>query len=183
MKNIILCFFLTVSCLVLKAQVGSIFPEISGKTLTDKEITLPAHTKGKITLVGIAYSKKSDDLLKAWHTPIYNTFINPTQSSFVPTEQYDINMYFVGLLRGLADLVGEKIVKEIKSKTDVKLHPNVLIYEGNIKEYKEKLSLDSKELPYFFVLDKSGKILYSTSGAYSDKKLDEIIELVEAATE
>jgi len=165
------------------AQVGNMFPDISGTTLKDKSMTIPTHTKGKVTLLGVAYSKKSDDLLKEWHTPMYETFINPPKSALVPTDDYDVNMYFIGMLRGLADVVGDKIVKEMKSKIDTKLHPNVLVYEGNIKEYKETLKLGDKELPYFFVLDKTGKIVYATSGAYSENKMDDIIEAVEKFSE
>ncbi|MCS7004149.1 MAG: hypothetical protein NZM38_02350 [Cytophagales bacterium] len=177
MKKII--FLLSLFSQSVWGQIGLLFPEIEGITLKEKKMSIPSSTKGKVTLVGIAYSKKSDELLKEWHNPMYETFINPPKSVLVPTDEYDVHMYFIGMLRGLADVVSDKIIKDMKVKIDSKLHSNVLVYEGSIKEYKELLKLGEKELPYFFVLDKNGKIVYTTSGAYSDAKMDDIVEVVE----
>jgi predicted transcriptional regulator len=38
--------------------------------------------------------------------------------------------------------------------------------------------MDQKDIPYIFVLDKDGKIIYQTSGAYSDEKIEKMDELV-----
>ena len=37
-----------------------------------------------------------------------------------------------------------------------------------------------KNLPYFFVLDEEGKIVYATSGLYSEKKMSNIEEILDA---
>ncbi|WP_375579853.1 hypothetical protein ABWH96_01885 [Marivirga tractuosa] len=39
-------------------QVGESFPEMTGSSLTDEEITVPSATQDKMTLIGIAFSKK-----------------------------------------------------------------------------------------------------------------------------
>jgi len=51
-----------------------------------------------------------------------------------------------------------------------------LFYKGSLDPYKKHLK--DKHKPYFFVLDDQGKIVYSTSGRYSEKKLDKIESLV-----
>jgi predicted transcriptional regulator len=61
---------------------------------------------------------------------------------------------------------------------DEKLHPHVMVYSGSMSDYDDILGLEDKELPYFFVLDKEGKIIYATDGKASNKKLNDIDELV-----
>ena len=161
------------------AQKGKVFPAVSGETLTDKNVTVPSSTKGKYTLVGVAYSKKSDDLLKGWYSPLYNTFISPPTSSLFPQDDYDINMYFIALMKGIYKVADKGITKKMKDGIDKKFHDNVLIYQGKINEYKKELKLGEKDLPYFFVLDKNGNIVYHTSGAYSDKKKFDIQSAIE----
>src|SRR5690606_37829932 len=43
------------------AQVtGKVFPSMTAETIDDEEVALPESTKGKYTLIGLAYSKKSE---------------------------------------------------------------------------------------------------------------------------
>ncbi len=157
------------------AQVGSMFPDIELERLSDdKKIKLPLAAKGKITLVGVAYSKKSDELLKPWFEPVYKTFVEPDKGLF--TLEYDVNIYFIGMIKGVAQIAGEKIEREMREGIDKKLQPYVHLYKGAIGQYKDALKLGQKDLPYFFVLDEKGKIIYATSGAYSEDKLEEVID-------
>ncbi len=173
-KHTLFTFFLLYAY-SLQAQTGTQFPDIETERLSDqKTVKLPAAAKGKITLIGIAYSRKSDELLKPWFEPVYTTFVKPEKGLF--TVEYDVNIYFIGMIRGVAQVAGEKIEKEMREGIDPKLQPYVHLYRGAIGTYKEALKLGQKDLPYFFVLDESGKIIYSTSGAYSEEKLEEVID-------
>jgi hypothetical protein len=62
---------------------------------------------------------------------------------------------------------------------DPQLLPNILFYKGELKPYKEALDFEKRDIPYFFVLDATGKIVYATSGAFSEAKLDSIEEVIE----
>jgi len=179
MKQLSLIVILVFLSFLSFAQKGKVFPVVSGKTLTNKNISLPSNTKGKYTLIGVAYSKKSDDLLKGWYSPLYNTFISPPTSSLFPQDDYDINMYFIALMKGIYKVADNTITKKMKQGIDKKFHDNVLLYQGKIKDYKKELKLGEKDLPYFFVLDKNGKIVYHTSGAYSDRKKFNIQSAIE----
>jgi hypothetical protein len=55
----------------------------------------------------------------------------------------------------------------------------VLFYKGELKPYKEALDFEKKDIPYFFVLDKTGKIVYATSGKYTTAKMDQIENVLE----
>jgi hypothetical protein len=155
------------------------FPEISGKTLSDKTISIPKSTNGKFTLVGMAYSKKSEDNLKTWFQPIYTTFIQQQEGGLFPQESYDVNIYFIPMITGIKQSAGDKIEDKMKKNVDKELHAHVLLYEGELKPYKDQLKMTEKDEPYFFVLDDKGKIVYNCSGAFNQKKLEKILEIIE----
>src|SRR5690606_30631005 len=100
-RNIIFTFLLAFNINILYAQVGDTFPDLDGTTLTDKDIKLPVDTKGKFTLVGMAYSKKSEVDLKTWFAPVYNTFIHKSSSSLFGDVGYDINVFFIPMFTGV----------------------------------------------------------------------------------
>ena len=52
-----------------------------------------------------------------------------------------------------------------------------------MKAYKKALNFKGRDLPYFFVLNPAGEIVYATSGKYSERKMQEIIEAVDEALE
>lgn len=165
---------LTLSTAAAWAQKNQPFPSVAGTTLSGKSMSLPNQVKGKPTLVAVAYSKKSDELLQQWYEPIYTTFIDPPQMALFADDPYDVNMYFVALLKGISKLATDKITRQMENGINRKYHDNVLLYQGNISQYKQALNLGQKDLPYFFVLDETGRIVHHTSGAYSDRKLYEI---------
>lgn len=156
------------------AQVGKTFPELIGETLNDKKITIPTQTKGKYTIICMAYSSDSENDLKTWLNPAYNKFIAKTEMF-----SYDVNLYFVPMFTGVNVAGANKAKKEILKDTDKELHPYVLFYTGGIDTYKKELGMEKKDLPYIFVLDKEGKIVYSTSGYYTEAKMDALEEVLE----
>ena len=92
---------------------------------------------------------------------------------------YDVNVYFIPMFTGVnAAATGTAKKKAIKN-VDPQLLPYILFYKGELKTYKEALDFEKKDIPYFFVLDASGKIVYATSGKFSEAKLDEIEESIE----
>jgi hypothetical protein len=152
------------------------FPDIEGKCLNEKMMSIPNDTKGKMTLVGIAFSKKSEEDLRTWFRPTYSTFINPPKSSLIPVDDYDVNLIFIPMLKGLAKGASGKIFSEMQEGIDKEFHPHVMLFDGNFIPYKNELNFGEKDLPYFFVLDAEGKILYETSGAYTEEKFEEITD-------
>jgi hypothetical protein len=167
-----ICLLIFVSA---QAQKGKTFPTMTGTTLEDKQVSLPKDTKGKYTLVGIAYSQKADEALKGWFQPVYETFIQDSE--------YDVNTYFVGMISGIKEAVAGTIEKKMKKGIDPVLHKHTLIYTGPIGDFKDGLGLKEKDTPYFFLLDKDGKVVYTTSGAYADSKLEKAEEILDEASE
>jgi len=179
MKRVGLLIFATVLTLSAMAQVtGKMFPAMEVETVEDKKVNLPQDVKGKYTLLGLAYSKKSEDELNSWFQPVFEKYIQKTKG-ILAGFTYDVNVYFVPMFTGInAAATGTAKRKAIKN-IDPQLLPYVLFYKGELKPYKETLEFDKKDVPYFFVLDPTGKIVHATMGKYTEDKMDEIEAVLE----
>ncbi len=172
------------ACLALSlqvsAQVGKTFPALKAETVESKVVNLPKDTQDKYTLLGLAYSKKSEKDLLTWFNPIYQKFVHkPKKPGLFSAFAYDVNVFFVPMFTGVNAAATGTAKKKAMKNIDPRLLPHILFYKGAIKPYKEKLGLQKKDVPYFYVVDKSGKIVYSTTGAYSESKMDKIEEAVD----
>ncbi len=158
--------------------IGKMFPEMEAETVEDKKVKLPLEAKGKYTLLGLAYSKKSEDELNSWFQPVFEKFIQKT-NGLMSGFGYDVNVYFIPMFTGInAAATGTAKRKALKN-IDPQLLPYVLFYKGELKPYKESLDFEKKDIPYFFVLDADGKIIFATSGKYSEGKMDQVEAVME----
>lgn len=178
-KQLLPILFLSLTSQLLSAQViGKMFPDMEAETVEDKKINLPTDTKGKYTLLGLAYSKKSEDELNSWFNPVYNKFIRKA-TGLLAGMGYDVNVYFVPMFTGVNAAATGTAKKKAVKNVDPQLLPYILFYRGELKTYKEALDFEKKDVPYFFVLDKEGKIVYATSGRFTPDKLDDIEDSME----
>ena len=179
MKKIGLLMFCFVLCNGVFAQVtGKMFPDMEAETVEDKKVKLPLDIKGKYTLLGLAYSKKSEDDLNSWFQPVFEKYIQKT-TGLMSGFGYDVNVYFVPMFTGInAAATGTAKRKALKN-IDPQLLPYVLFYRGELKPYKESLEFDKKDVPYLFVLDPTGKIVHATIGKYTEDKMDAIESVIE----
>jgi hypothetical protein len=160
--------------LAAHAQVGKMFPELTGETLNDAKKSIPSSTKGKYTIICMAYSSDSENDLRTWLQPTYDKFIAKTEMF-----SYDVNLYFVPMFTGLNIAGAGKAKKQLKEETQADLQPYVLFYTGDIDAYKKELGMDKKDTPYIYVLDKDGKVVYATSGVYTDNKMENLEDKLE----
>jgi hypothetical protein len=179
MKKLLMIFIMNACVFRAIAQViGTSFPEMIAETVDDKKVTLPLDVSGKYALIGLAYSKKSEDELNSWFSPIFNKFIRKPEGMMAGMG-YDMNVYFVPMFTGVNAAATGTAKKKALKNTDPQLLPYILFYKGELKKYKEALDFERKDIPYFFVLDPTGKIVYATSGAYSEAKMDAVEEVIE----
>ncbi|MGM0579503.1 MAG: hypothetical protein ACQETL_02410 [Bacteroidota bacterium] len=164
---------------VSNAQVGESFPEMTGTSLTDEEITVPSATQDKMTLIGIAFSKKAEDDLKTWFQPVWEKFIREADpDALIPEMKPDVNVVFIPMFTGLKRGASGSAMRKMQKDVDKKLHPHVIIYSGKMGDYEDQLNMTEKDQPYFYVVNKEGEIIYATAGRSSMKKLNEVEELV-----
>ena len=83
-KKILLPLLFFVIWIESSAQViGKTFPAMEAETVEDKKVKLPEDVKGKYTLLGLAYSKKSEDELNSWFQPVFEKFVQFALSNFL----------------------------------------------------------------------------------------------------
>jgi hypothetical protein len=176
-------FFLWLCSLLLMGNsfaqvIGKAFPEMIAETVDDKKVNLPQDVKGKYTLLGLAYSKKSEDELNTWFNPVFSTFIQK-QTGPIQGFSYDVNVYFIPMFTGVnAAATGTAKRKAIKN-VDPQLLPYILFYKGELKKYKQELDFERRDIPYFFVLDPDGKIVFATEGSYNAAKMESIEAVID----
>jgi hypothetical protein len=174
--TVLALFFVVIS---LNAQViGKKFPTMVAETVEDKQVSLPEGVAGKYTLLGLAYSKKSEEDLGSWFQPVFERFIQKS-TGLMAGFTYDVNVYFVPMFTGVNAAATGTAKKKAAKSIDPQLLPYLLFYKGELKPYKEALDFEKKDVPYFFVLDPSGKIVYATSGKYTDDKMEEVESKIE----
>lgn len=158
--------------------IGKTFPALTAETVEDKKVSLPDDVKGKYTLIGMAYSKKSEEELNSWFEPVFSKFIQKS-NGLMAGLMYDVNVYFVPMFTGVNAAATGTAKRKAAKNIDPQLLPYILFYKGELKTYKEALDFEKKDIPYFFVLDPQGKIVFATSGAYTDEKMDAVEEKIE----
>ncbi|MFY0601365.1 MAG: hypothetical protein JXR03_16950 [Cyclobacteriaceae bacterium] len=176
MKSILLSILLLAAFGSGVAQKGKLFPDLEGESLTHGSINIPSETMGKYTLVGIALSKKSEGSLKTWFNPVYQQLIKEPDAGSLFAFSYDVNVYFIPMVTGAKRPAYQKVMDKVEKDVDKQLHPHVLFYKGSLNTYKDALNITDKNVPYFYLIDKEGKIVYATKGAYSDSKLQKIVD-------
>jgi hypothetical protein len=179
MRSLLVIIILAISFKYSNAQViGKPFPAIEAQTVEDKKIVLPESALGKYTLIGMAYSKKSEDELNSWFQPVFGRFIQKSKGLF-SAFTYDVNVYFIPMFTGVNAAATGTAKRKAAKNIDPQLLPYILFYRGELKTYKEALDFEKKDIPYFFVLDPEGKIIFATSGKYTDAKMEAIEEKIE----
>jgi hypothetical protein len=158
--------------------IGKTFPSLLAETVEDKKVMLPESAKGKYTLIGLAYSKRSEAELNSWFQPVFGKFIQKPKGLFSGFT-YDVNVYFVPMFTGVNAAATGTAKRKAAKNIDPQLLPYILFYKGELKTYKAALDFEKKDIPYFFVLDPEGKIVYATSGKYSEAKMGAIEENIE----
>lgn len=158
--------------------IGKMFPDLEAETIEDKRVKLPSDVRGKYTLLGLAYSKKSEDELNSWFQPVFEKFIQKNKGLFEGFG-YDVNVYFVPMFTGINAAATGTAKRKAMKNVDPQLLPYILFYKGELKTYKDALDFEKKDIPYFFVLNTEGKIIYATTGRYTGKKMEEVEAVLE----
>lgn len=171
-KSIILVLIFSFP-IILFAQT---IPEIDGVTADNKKIKIPQDIKGKYSLLCFASSQKAQADLESWLDPIYQKFIAKTG---LMDDAYDLNLFFIPIVTTSNAAFANSMKKKLKENTQSDLLPNILFCQGNEEEILKPLKMLNSDIPHFILLDKNAKIIYRTSGKYTEEKFDAIDELIE----
>ena len=152
----------------------SVFPSISCTNLKDEVIQLPSAISGKRTVIAMMLSLKADKMMQKWNQPLYRALLADGAGGMMGGNMYNANLYFVGVVKGLQKLALPEIIKKAKKEVDVKYHPFFMYTNAEIDLLIKAIDIKNVDEPQFIVLETDGKILYKTSGEYSDDKLNDI---------
>lgn len=166
-----LCF-----CLSSIAQTKGQFPKLDGHTLEGPAISVPIAGTKKFTIVGICYKRAAEEDLKTWIQPMYDIFVaKPKGTDYFDVGSYfDVNYFFIPLISGF-----KKAAADFKASTQPELWKNVVDCDTDIKLLKEQLKPTDDGVPYFYVIDLTGKIVEVVSGKYTEDKMDKIQEVID----
>jgi hypothetical protein len=150
------------------------FPSVDTETLDGEIVTIPDAFSGHFTLIGVGTSKKAEDELKTWQIPVYNKFIAKTG---LMDDMYDVKVCFLPLFTGVAKAAKNKVVKKLQENNESVVYDHLYIYSG-AREPFEAFGIDDKSTPYFFLLDKSGKVVWKAEGEFRQVYIDKIEEVL-----
>ncbi|MDG1780633.1 MAG: hypothetical protein P8H59_06765 [Flavobacteriales bacterium] len=179
-KSTVTLVALLLSATILFAQKGVQFPEMPCESLDNQTVVIPTDTKDKLTIVGMAYSKKAESALKSWYTPMYDKFI---LKRGIFDAMYDVNFFFVPMYTGTKKMAFEISMKKMRESNRKDLYPYLLFYKGGLEPYVEVLNMKEKNLPYLFVIDQEGKVVYYAKGLYTEKKMEDLEEVLDSFIE
>lgn len=160
----------------LFAQEGNRFPMIVADNLNNKQITLPTDHNGQFAVIGVAFSEDAQDDLYTWGPPVHTLFLDKDGLNAMV---YDVKVNLLLLFTGVNKAAFNKAEKMIQDGTEDTYRDHILLYKGEMGNYRDELAMKDRKVPYVFVLDKEGTIIYSTSGRYTSSKMEKIAELVE----
>lgn len=154
----------------LQCQVGSTFPSMEMEDLNGRSIDMPAAIESEYALIGLATTKKAEDELRTWQVPVYNKYV---AKSGMMDELFDVAVYFVPVFTGANKAAKSQVVKKLKENNEKIVKDHLLIYSGD-KSALDKLGIEDKKTPYFYLVNSNGMVLWSAEGAFRQKYLEEI---------
>ncbi len=169
----LLIFFCVLS--TTNIDVAAHFPNLTGETLDGKSLTIPIDCAGKKTIIGMAYSQKAQEDMMTWYEPAFEKFVLKVGMF---DYQYDVKLFFVPMFIRLNQAAYESTLKDLRKQNRRDLFPYVLFYKGELTPYESSLNMQDKSSAYIFVLNEKGDVIHSTNGAYSEKKMEEIEEML-----
>jgi hypothetical protein len=110
--------------------------------------------------------------------PLYDQFIAKEEGVF-SASNFEGNFYMVAMLGGAASLAGKGLADKAKSKVDAELQPHIVLYNGDSKGFAKAIGATDKSTPYFVLISAKGAVLKVVQGAYTEEKLDALLELAD----
>lgn len=163
-------------CLMAAFTKGQTVPSFTGTTAGNKQIDIPSASMGKYALLCFASSRKAQADLETWLDPVYNRYIAKT--GFMD-DMFDVDVFFIPVFGGGEGALQATVKRKFRETAQADLWPHLVFADGNMKEVLSTLKMSDESVPHFVFLNKDGKIVYRTSGAYTEEKFDAIDDLVE----
>lgn len=157
-----LCFY--VDLFALNNVVGKSFFPQTGKTLSGKQVNLPDLFKNKFAFIAYGFSRKCQNDFDSWLIPFRKRYQSNNQVSYLEIpmigEKSKVQRFF--------------IQTGMKAGINKKLHDHIMVFFGDLAVYKYFYGFSQINVGYFFLVDKSSKIIWQYMGEASLESLDEL---------
>jgi hypothetical protein len=157
--------------LALLTRGQDTFPTITGERTDGSTVQLPAASKGRHLIVGMAYGQQAGPLLEEWYGPAYLRFV---EKHGLFASELEADVYFIPLFVGLNKTAYGSSMKRLREEGDPDVAKRVLFVKEDADAIRGALGLKDKETPYIFVVDPSGRIVHREQGRFSEEKLEAI---------
>ncbi len=154
--------------------MGETFPSVETEMISGQIVNLPGDFSQEFVLVGIGTSKKAEDDLRTWQTPIYNKFVAKTG---MMDDMYDVQVCFLPLFTGASKAAKPKVMKRLKENNESLVVDHLYVYAGDRAPFKE-FGLTQRSTPYFFLLNRDGVVLWQAKGDFRQSYFDEIEDIL-----
>jgi hypothetical protein len=136
-------------------QVGYAFPALSGRTITDHSLTLPASSTEKPTVLVFSFSRTAGKDARLWSEHLAKDFPDT------------VSAYGVIQLESAPKLLRRLAISGIKSSMSVPVQNRTIVLYRDDQLWKQRLGVKDESRAYAVLLDRSGTICWMNSGAFS----------------
>lgn len=157
---IILSLICRADSAVLPLHLGDTFPDLTGETLSGGSLRLPSAATGKIAVVSFSFSKAAGKDSRIWRGRLSKDFgANGAVTDFAVIMLEEAPKF----LRGM-------IVSGIKSGMPSSLRDTAMVLYRDEALWKQRLAVSSEGRAYQILLDPRGRILWMSSGSFTDEE-------------
>jgi hypothetical protein len=150
------------------------FPNVETETINGETVMVPESFSGNFVFIGVGTGKKAEDELRTWQIPVYNKFIAKTG---LMDGMYDVKVCFLPLFTGAMKLAKNDVIRKLKENNESLILDHVYVYSGDRGPFEE-IGIDDKKTPYFFLLNRDGKIVWEGKGSFKQSYFDRIDEIL-----
>ncbi|MBV8115087.1 MAG: hypothetical protein JO300_10120 [Silvibacterium sp.] len=162
-------FYSTAAIAQTPLHTGDSLPEISGQTLSGKQLTLPADAAGKLAVVSFTFSKTGGKDSSAWSQRIEKDF--PAMG----------HPYTLMMIEAAPKFVRGIIISSSKKGMPEQAQDRCIAMEKDEDAWKKRIGFTDDNKAYVFLLAPDGHILWKSSAAFSDAEYANLKkEIIEA---
>lgn len=157
-----LCQFLSNAFANGWAVEPTTFPSFNATSLKGKSWQVPANLSGQKNILIVAFTDKKQPEIDSWFSPL-----RALQANHPGLEYYEIPV-----LPEKYAMSRPFIDRYMRGKVpSANTQERVLPWYTNIGEFVSRLKIDNQQDIRLYLVDRAGKVLHQTSGAYSENKL------------
>jgi len=160
---LLLVVFLGVSLIALHAQTatlhtGDALPQISGETLSGKQLTLPADAAGKPAMVSFSFSRTGGKDSSQWSEHVEKDF---------PAVGHP---YTLMMIEAAPKFVRGMIISSSKKGMSDAAQDRCIAMEKDEDVWKQRIGFTKDDRAYVFLLGPDGRIRWRSTGTFTESE-------------